>query len=415
LPPGPAYLPTEFKQATLVDLLDRALDKGVVISADLVVSLAGVPLIGVNLRAAVAGMETMLRYGLMRDWDERIRDWESKRVDQREPALLANETAVLRMHGALWAPSGIYRSWRPGHIYLTNRRLILFRAQPAETLWEIPLHSIKCYAVRTETHFTGHERDLIYLGLRTGAHVCLHVEKREDLLSSMAAEMEGMGIPLVEQAAPAFAAHHDGLATLMSDETVKAESKMWRQIPQLGILGDTWRPGTLCLTERRLIWWCETDRQVQLDVPVARLAGADVESMDLGGLVGERPVLTLQYRNSQVTGSRDSAPPPEGGGIDSSSDAPAFTLGSCPNLAVGGAPSMRRSRPHGLETVLLTGDGLWEWKQAIEGLAQGMEAPRERLLEQGSPAAIGRVGPQSFRGRTPLQQQPALPGRAAGR
>ena len=69
---------------------------------------------------------------------------------------------------------------------------------------------------------------------------------------------------------------------------------------------------------------------------------------------------------------------------------------------------MRRSRSHGLETALLTGDGLWEWKQAIEGLAQGTEAPRERLLEQGSPAAIGRVGPQSFRGRTPLQRQPAV-------
>jgi hypothetical protein len=90
--PDTAYVPTNIRQATLVDLLDRALDKGVVISADLVVSLAGVPLIGVNLRAAVAGMETMLRYGLMRDLDESIREWESKRSEQRE-----SHTAIERL------------------------------------------------------------------------------------------------------------------------------------------------------------------------------------------------------------------------------------------------------------------------------------------------------------------------------
>ena len=59
--------------ATLVDLLDRVLDRGVVIYADLVISLAGVPLIGLNLRAALAGMETMAKYGVMQDWDQRIR------------------------------------------------------------------------------------------------------------------------------------------------------------------------------------------------------------------------------------------------------------------------------------------------------------------------------------------------------
>lgn len=347
MPSGTIYLPTKFKQATLVDLLDRALDKGVVISADLVVSVAGIPLVGVNLRAAVAGMETMLRYGLMRDWDERIRDWEGKHAERREPALLANETAVSRMYGALWAARGIYRVWRPGHIYLTNRRLILFRAQPAETLLEIPLHSIQGYAVRREARFTGHERDLIYLTLRSGRSVCLCAEKHEELLSAMATEMDGVGVPLVEEAAPPFAAIDGQAAALMAGETIKAESKMWNQVPQPGILGGTWRPGRLYLTESRLAWWCDTDRQLRLEVPVGRLAGAEVETVDLGGLIGERPVLSLRYRNS-----------------------------------------------HGPETALFTGDGLWEWKQAIEALADRTEAcprcgglaPRERLLEQGCPS-----------------------------
>jgi hypothetical protein len=53
-----------------VDLLDRALDKGVILDADLIVHVAGIPLLGVSLRAALAGVETMLRYGMWVDWDE---------------------------------------------------------------------------------------------------------------------------------------------------------------------------------------------------------------------------------------------------------------------------------------------------------------------------------------------------------
>jgi hypothetical protein len=57
-------------RASLVDLLDRVLDKGVVLNADVIISVAGVPLIGINLRACIAGIETMLQYGIWEDWDE---------------------------------------------------------------------------------------------------------------------------------------------------------------------------------------------------------------------------------------------------------------------------------------------------------------------------------------------------------
>lgn len=60
-------------QATIVDLLDRVLDRGLIINADIVICLAGVPLIGINLRAALAGMDTMVKYGLMEEWDRNIR------------------------------------------------------------------------------------------------------------------------------------------------------------------------------------------------------------------------------------------------------------------------------------------------------------------------------------------------------
>jgi hypothetical protein len=66
-------LPTAYRRATLVDLLDRVLDKGLFLRADLVISLAGIPLIGATLSVAVAGTETMLKYGVLTDWDKEIR------------------------------------------------------------------------------------------------------------------------------------------------------------------------------------------------------------------------------------------------------------------------------------------------------------------------------------------------------
>ncbi|MBI3974684.1 MAG: gas vesicle protein [Chloroflexi bacterium] len=55
----------QLEAATLVDVLDRVLDRGLVVQADVIICLAGVPLVGLNLRAVVAGIETMLDYGLM--------------------------------------------------------------------------------------------------------------------------------------------------------------------------------------------------------------------------------------------------------------------------------------------------------------------------------------------------------------
>lgn len=65
--------PIRHRKATLVDLLDRVLEKGVVINADIVITLAGIPLLAVSLRTSLAGMETMLEYGMMKEWDARTR------------------------------------------------------------------------------------------------------------------------------------------------------------------------------------------------------------------------------------------------------------------------------------------------------------------------------------------------------
>src|SRR3990170_2609212 len=48
----------------LADAIDRILDKGLVINADIVISVAGVELLGIKIRAALASFETAAKYGL---------------------------------------------------------------------------------------------------------------------------------------------------------------------------------------------------------------------------------------------------------------------------------------------------------------------------------------------------------------
>ncbi len=52
---------TSSKDVALVEILDRVLDKGVVISGDIVISVAGVDLIYLGLQALLSSVETMER------------------------------------------------------------------------------------------------------------------------------------------------------------------------------------------------------------------------------------------------------------------------------------------------------------------------------------------------------------------
>jgi predicted RNA-binding Zn-ribbon protein involved in translation (DUF1610 family) len=55
---------TRDESSSLVDVIDRVLDKGLVINADICVSVAGVELLGIKIRAALASFETAAKYGL---------------------------------------------------------------------------------------------------------------------------------------------------------------------------------------------------------------------------------------------------------------------------------------------------------------------------------------------------------------
>ncbi|MCE8428216.1 MAG: gas vesicle protein, partial [Candidatus Methanoperedens sp.] len=137
------------RENNIVDLLDRCLNKGIILNADVVISVAGVPLIGISLKAAIASIETMLDYGVMEAWDERTRAWYAAELTKNAVVLADGEKLLFRTSGSIWYIQGIIRNWRPGIWYLTNKRLFLWNA---EMLFETPLDRVKALMVETEPY-----------------------------------------------------------------------------------------------------------------------------------------------------------------------------------------------------------------------------------------------------------------------
>ncbi len=75
------------REIGIVELIDRTLNKGVILNADLVVTVADVPLLAANLKLALASVETMLKYGIMADL------LTPTRLDAEEPKKVASNAA----------------------------------------------------------------------------------------------------------------------------------------------------------------------------------------------------------------------------------------------------------------------------------------------------------------------------------
>jgi hypothetical protein len=58
----------------VVDLVDVLLADGAVLAADVVITVADVPLVGVQARVLLAGMTRLSEEGIFDAWDEEIRD-----------------------------------------------------------------------------------------------------------------------------------------------------------------------------------------------------------------------------------------------------------------------------------------------------------------------------------------------------
>lgn len=290
--------PQRNTNATLVDLLDRVLDKGLVIHADLIVSVAGIPLIGVNLRAALAGMETMLKYGIMQAWDERTRAWETENRSKKKSAMVKGEEITLKMLGAYHSSEGIYTVWRYGYLYLTDERLLLYHEDFGEVLFETPLKKIQGLAIRNGEYFTDKKvREELCL-LLEGNKVCrltaLNVHQLKEALEK---RMEEAGLALQQDTEVPFV--EGNAAKFLADgEQVICTGKMWYLMDKEGITDDTWRPGHLYLTDKRVCWYYDLSRRVAIEIPVSGIIGSVIETRARSNVMSKEKVMDILYASN---------------------------------------------------------------------------------------------------------------------
>jgi len=137
--------------------------KGVILYADLVISVSGIPLIGVNLRTAIAGMKTMLDYGMMEAWDEKIRKY-AQENDEEEAPIDENEEIVFKTFAShYYKVASLSGIWKPGYLYLTNKRLFLFRKKPPKILFEVALKNINGLTIERREYIEREENCLLLL------------------------------------------------------------------------------------------------------------------------------------------------------------------------------------------------------------------------------------------------------------
>ncbi|ODS30607.1 MAG: gas vesicle protein [Candidatus Scalindua rubra] len=283
-------------QITLTDVLDRLLDKGLVINADVIISVAGIPLIGLTLRAALAGMETMLAYGVMKDWDQATRAWESEHRKKIAVQLLEGEKEVLKMFGSYWYSKGIYMAWRSGWLYLTDKRLFLYQQDFNEVIFQFPLENLNGMVIKNEFHNRG-EVDVIYLVPKQGRVIQLKAQDVHQLKHEIEKQTKEMGITL-EDGLSLGEVEDKALEFLKEGERITHRSRMWHLILHEGVLGDNWRPGYLYLTNKRLCWWYDFERKIRFEVPIDKIMACTEEIRDLSGMLTHKRVLDVIYSNN---------------------------------------------------------------------------------------------------------------------
>lgn len=278
------------RECEFVDLLDKLLDRGLVLNADLIISVAGLPLIGVNLKAALAGMETMLEYGMMEAWDQRTREWYAKEYAKKGAVPLAEgEEIALRTFGSFLDKRWVSPTWRPGFFYLTNKRLFLWRKEPAEVLFEVPLDKLEGLVIDKEMHYKK-EREELYIQYDCGEIARIHassVAELKDAIEKSVGKQLAREIPIP---------YENPEYPLPGDEKIVRAEKLWYLFPVMGILGKTWKPGRLYLTNKRLFWVYRVDNQKMFEVPLDEIANATVDpNGKKPGMITREKVLTITY------------------------------------------------------------------------------------------------------------------------
>jgi len=269
----------------MADLLDRVIDKGVVIKLDVIVGVAGIPLIGISLHAAVAAIETMLRHGLLEGWDTQTRANGNVEVGWREQlALEPGEQVRLELYGSYQQAEGIWRVWRPGRLMLTDQRLLLVRPLPQETLFAAEVSSIAGLGRLQKDDLTGGHHEVVCLALGDGTLAALYTPEADLLEACLRERLQRLGRTVTDLSA----------ADLGSRGLVAAAAgQLWHRWRPGGGRAE-WRSGWAVLTAGELIWQADVGPDVSLRIPLGQIRRLDLDRRGLGR-PGDRDVLVLSY------------------------------------------------------------------------------------------------------------------------
>jgi len=273
---GRQLQPVRRRETSLNDLLDRLLTKGLMLNSDVVITVAGIPLLGLNLRLALAGMSTMLRYGFMTDWDAAIRSLVQKERAGKESYLEKGEQVLITQFGSCWYSRGIYSAWRPGLIYLTDRRLFLFRREPAEMLLDVGLKLISSVDARRVPHFSGRERQEIWLTLTSGDVVRLHSAGGSQLLAALEKSRDRAGPKNSE---------------LPGDDD---QETIWYLTPD-GKGGQSWQRGAFHVLDGGICWRGGSGQGQSFRLATTDVLAVEFVAGDVPDSPGGRPMVEMRY------------------------------------------------------------------------------------------------------------------------
>jgi len=123
------------------------LDKGLVIQADLIVSVAGIPLIGGQPSGRIGRHGNHVEIRRHAGMGRKNPGMGAGKQKGKKEHLLAGENVMFKMQGARHSTEGLYKTWQYGRFYLTPDRLILYHETFSNILFETPLHEIRGLAL----------------------------------------------------------------------------------------------------------------------------------------------------------------------------------------------------------------------------------------------------------------------------
>lgn len=192
--------PINDKESAINDLLELILEKGIILHADLIISVANIPLIGVSLKAAIAGMETMLKYGIMELLDQKTRRWALDHIRDQKINLPRGEEIEEEMYGSTHTNDGIYQAWQSGKLYLTTNRLIVYQELPAKILFSSRFSNLKgARIIEVKKDVPGnHDKKVLALLLNDNTISLIYVHEPIELLRLIKERMKKRNLELID-------------------------------------------------------------------------------------------------------------------------------------------------------------------------------------------------------------------------